>query len=117
MIMQTGVRIPKSVFFSVSDFFQSALLTPGRLKLATLHAWGVSQQLYIYIFMSVTLRNAMQSQLHLAEYFRLRSMDVAKASRSHPSAVLVNERAGLRDYEGKWIMPCIGTCLEKSDRC
>ncbi len=28
-------------FFSVSDFLQSNLLTPGRLKLPTLHAWSV----------------------------------------------------------------------------
>ncbi len=33
-------------FLCVSDFFphQSYLLTPGRLKRATLRAWGVGQQ-------------------------------------------------------------------------
>ncbi len=38
----------RAFFFSCFSFFQSTLLTPSRLKPATLHAWGVGQQ-FIYI--------------------------------------------------------------------
>ncbi len=65
--------------------------------------------------MSVMLRNAIQSQLHLVEYIPFTEYARCK-SVSFPLTVLGDVRAGLRDYEGKGIMTCIGRCLARSDR-
>ncbi len=47
--MQTGVRIPKGFFSSLSDvtpqILSKTLTTPCRLKPATLRTWGVGLQL------------------------------------------------------------------------